>query len=215
MGTDIHAVFQKQVDGEWIDIPSKWNQDRHYLLFSVLANVRNGYGFAGVPTYTPITPISELRGLPNDFIVEDDNHPTVKEAITGWRQKYADEDLKERGRYETWMGDHSHSFLSLDEILAYKRPNKIHRVGYVDRAWYETWDGRSNPDSWSGRIDGRDIVKAERGSHTIQEKLLDSNVTHVGIQWYSDDGLDYFFDEIKRLRDEHGPDTRMVFGFDS
>jgi len=39
--------------------------------------------------------------------------------------------------------------------------------------------------------------------------------THVRIWWLADDdGLDYFIDEIRRLKDEHG-EVRMMFGFDS
>ena len=35
-------------------------------VFAALADVRNGYGFAGVPTHEAIKPISEARGLPED-----------------------------------------------------------------------------------------------------------------------------------------------------
>lgn len=45
-------------------------EDRNYMLFEVLAGVRNGYGFAGVPTHRPLTPISEPRGLPVDITPE-------------------------------------------------------------------------------------------------------------------------------------------------
>ena len=52
MGTDIHGVFQRfdAAAGIWEDVPSKYEQDRHYQLFAVLAGVRNGYGFAGAQT---------------------------------------------------------------------------------------------------------------------------------------------------------------------
>lgn len=58
MGTDIHGVFQAFDNGQWRDVESSYEQDRHYQLFAVLAGVRNGYGFAGVPTGEPVTPIA-------------------------------------------------------------------------------------------------------------------------------------------------------------
>lgn len=77
MGTDIHGVFQA-FDAEtkkWQDIPSEYEQSRHYQLFAVLADVRNGYGFAGVQTGEPVKPIAKPRGLPPDFEMDDDSHP--------------------------------------------------------------------------------------------------------------------------------------------
>ena len=39
--------------------------------------------------------------------------------------------------------------------------------------------------------------------------------THAQIEWtQGDDGLGYFVDEVKRLKELHG-DVRLVFGFDS
>jgi hypothetical protein len=48
MGTDVHAVFQTKLGRRWVEVPSAWEQDRHYLLFSWLAGVRNGFGFGGI-----------------------------------------------------------------------------------------------------------------------------------------------------------------------
>lgn len=41
-------------------------QSRHYTVFALLGNVRNGHGFAGVDTGDPIPPISDCRGVPGD-----------------------------------------------------------------------------------------------------------------------------------------------------
>ena len=67
MGCDIHGIFQAAKDGKWQDVESTWEQDRHYFLFSWLADVRNGFGFAGVKTYEPVTPLSQPPRLPHDF----------------------------------------------------------------------------------------------------------------------------------------------------
>ena len=77
MGTDIHGVFQRHdnTTGQWHDVPSNYKQDRHYQLFAVLADVRNGYGFAGIQTGEVVTPTSKPRGLPSDFAIEGEAHP--------------------------------------------------------------------------------------------------------------------------------------------
>lgn len=189
MGTDIHEVFQAKKDGKWVDIESYFEGNRHYFLFAWLANVRNGFGFAGVPTHTPITPISEPRGLPEDFDVYDGEY---------------------HGSEDCWLGDHSHSWLLADEILNAKNPcDSVWKTGIVELEIFKQWDGVSQPERWCGGISGKDIVIAENPA------MVNEDSTHVRISWKSpSNGLDYFINEIKRLKELHG-EVRMVFGFDS
>lgn len=190
MGTDVHAVFQKPADKGWERIESKWEQSRHYFLFSWLADVRNGYGFAGVPTYDPVKPIAEPRGLPADFSEEKDG--------VMWE-----------GDEGGYLGDHSYSWLTLDEILAAEPPGAW-CTGIVPRAFFDQWDGLTPPKEWSGGITGPDIRVAESPDE------VKPDTTHVRIRFRrAASELDYFVDEIKRLKAEHGDGVRMVFGFDS
>jgi hypothetical protein len=49
MGTDIHcAVEKKQPDGTWKVVDAPFDDYRNYDSFAILADVRNGHGFAGV-----------------------------------------------------------------------------------------------------------------------------------------------------------------------
>lgn len=210
MGCDVHAVWQAKKEGKWVDVASLWDQDRHYFLFSWLAGVRNGYGFAGVPTYTPVKPIAEPRGYPEDFDVEDDYHAAPIEAVDPRRAQWKDDDDKlPDGRYRIWLGDHTHSWLSADEILATPSPDKVWRTGIVERAVFDSWDGHTPPKKWSGGISGAAIRVAEAPTEVKEES------THVRIWWLQPgDELKYFTDEVRRLKDEHG-DVRVVFGFDS
>lgn len=204
MGTDVHGIWQAQKDGRWVDIESKWDQDRHYFLFSWLADVRNGYGFAGVATYEPVKPIAQPRGYPDDFELDGDDHPVTDKAVMGRRAEY----LEPGERPAMWMGDHTHSWLAADEILAAPRPGTIKRTGVVPTAFYDAWDGKTPPESWSGGISGGDVIVA-------QAPTVPPEATHVQIEWEQpDDGLAYFVDEVKRLKAEHGQ-VRLVFGFDS
>lgn len=204
MGTDVHAVWQAKRGEQWVDIASEWDQGRHYLLFSWLAGVLNGCGFAGHATYDPVTPIAPPRGLPEDFEGGED-HPTTLEAIHARRREWLDEE--ERAHPVMWMGDHSYSWLTADEILAAKRPTTVHRHGVVPIAFYRAWDGVTPPpNSWSGWVSG--ISVAEKPDDITEA------TTHVCIEWNEADGLDYFVDEVRRLAAQHG-EVRLVFGFDS
>lgn len=96
-GDDAGTYYAKQAETVWY-----WR--RSYNLFAVLANVRNGYGFAGTPTGNEVIPISEPRGLP------DDMSAGVRRLL---------EDTPDHDEDDIWLGDHSHSWLTLDEVLAY------------------------------------------------------------------------------------------------
>lgn len=95
MGCDIHIVAQQlRDDGTWSEIPFDPDLEvRHnYDAFAALANVRNRGN---------IKPISEARGVPQDFAPNSD-----PEWHDGWFDP-ADRDA------------HSHSRLLLSEIYAY------------------------------------------------------------------------------------------------
>lgn len=204
MGTDIHCVFQARNNNDWIDIPSQYDERRQYSLFAWLGNVRNGVGFAGVPTHNCITPLQSSRGYPDNFEVCDDTHPITSEALLGWRLKYH----RPEDPLEIWMGDHSHGWLTADEILQ-ATPPTIMRTGVISLEDYRAWDGNSQPEDWSGGIWGQGIKISEPQDIT-------GATTHVRVSWLSNLLLEFsdFLTEIKRLKNQHG-EVRMVFGFDS
>jgi hypothetical protein len=191
MGTDIYGVFQRRDKntGKWHDITSNYKQDRHYQLFAVLAGVRNGYGFAGVPTGEPVAIISDPKGYPKDFPVDDES-------------------------YSQWIGYHSHSWLSGQEMLAwFEKAPTVLKTGILDRGTYDRWDGDSVPDSYSRGIFGGGILIIKNNE---ADKRENPNWTHIQCTWTSSlrDELGYFFEEVARLVVEHG-EVRFVFWFDS
>lgn len=213
MGTDIHGVFQRHdsATGRWHDIASEYEQNRHYQLFAVLAGVRNGYGFAGIPTGGAVTPIAQPRGLPADFAMEDEAHPLAAvECLPPWCR----EDHKAGEKLEQWMGDHTHSWLAGDEMLAWaEKAPEVVKTGVLDRAVYEAWDGASRPPTYCDGVSGRNVMQI---NDNAIEKANAPNWTHIRCTWQSDlrAELAYFFDEVARLVAEHGK-VRFVFGFDS
>ena len=211
MGTDIHGVFQRRTASGWDDIESTYEQNRHYQLFAVLAGVRNGFGFAGVPTGEAVTPIAEPRGLPVDFAVTDDEHAVSDIAhIDPGRRSYRSEGEP----LTVWMGDHSHSWLTGAEMLSWaERAPVVVKTGLVSRPVYEKWDKQGSPESWCGGASGPSVQIVNDNAVEMEQN---PSWSHARCHWESSlrDELAYFFDEVARLVSEHG-DVRFVFGFDS
>lgn len=241
MGTDIHGVFQRYDERErnWYDVGYiNWPEDRHYQLFAVLAGVRNGYGFAGVITGEVVPPIAPRRGLPPDFEMDYHDHPTSPECMAPDRREWwlADHPLEGRtapdgiDAYKTsywyadpssivandcgiWMGDHSWSWLTGEEMLAwFETAPVVVQTGVVPRAVYEQWDKLTRPKEYYAGISGpniRVIPEAYVGK-------LDIKYTDVQVTWEQPlkEELGYFFAEIQRMQDQYGK-IRYVFGFDS
>lgn len=187
MGTDIHARFQRKTNtGTWEAVDTNYQEDRHYLLFAWLGDVRNGYGFAGIPTHKPITALSSSRGFPPDFILEEDD----------------------------WLGDHSFSWLSIDEILEnYEKLPKILKTGVLTKEGFIKWDKKSEPERYSGGVSGPGVSVID---YKVLKYATNSSYTHIRTYWWKDlkEEFSYFITEIRRLKSLYG-EIRMVFGFDS
>lgn len=213
MGTDIHTVWQAEnADGTWTDIEHDYDEHRHYRLFAILAGVRNGRGFAGVVTGEAVKPIDRPRGYPEDFDVDDNLHYTnvFSSHEQEWRKTnpecYTPPHFKD-------MGDHNHSWLLGDEILAWaSRPKTAIAAGILDRDVYETWDGKQ-PNSWCGGISGPNVVLI---NDTEKERTSAPHWTHIRVTWEEDlvGQVQYFLDEVRKQVEKHG-NIRIVFGFDS
>lgn len=221
MGTDIHAVFQAKRNGVWGDIVSPYDEERWYFLFAWLANVRNGRGFAGIKTGEPIKPISEPRGLPEDFAtVEGSMHRIPSNAHRGRRaDRYKDEDANpEDPDYLLMdMGDHSFSWLLASEILdAPEQPYA--KCGVLDLDVYKAWPAGTEPDEW--RVDvsgpGVQIFEAQILTASGTKPEIPEGFSHVRVAWTGNvlEVLSEFRDMVRKLQEEHG-EVRMVFGFDS
>lgn len=215
MGTDIHGVFQRRnkETQQWEDIPHNYRMERHYQLFAALAGVRNGTGFAGVKTGEAMQPIADRRGYPEGFQVDEDTHKVATlEHIDPRRREYfaAGEDP-----LEVWMGDHSHSWLTGEEMLAwFAAAPVVVQTGIISRGEYAAWDKKNPPaNGWCGGIGGPSIVVIQDNA---VEREQTPGWTHIRVEWESSlaHELAYFFDEVKRLADEFG-EIRFVFGFDS
>lgn len=108
-------------------------RNRNYNLFSILADVRNGYGFAGVDTGDGFKPISKPKGVPKNC------SEFYKKQVEEWG-----------------VDGHSHSYFSLKELKDYNwyEQKTIHR-GLVNPKEYKHWlKKKGRPREWcSGTSD--------------------------------------------------------------
>jgi hypothetical protein len=172
MGCDIHLYVEAKPleQDRWIRIDRQisfhegwddrekqvitldWGDGRNYNAFAMLADVRNGSGFAGVDTGDGFEPIAMPRGLPEDA------SPSVYDESERWG-----------------VDGHSHSYFTLRELL------NLETLGYWDKTTtirgvfttpelekakaegiVESVEGQEvrltkAPQSWSGGIWGPDL----------------------------------------------------------
>lgn len=229
MGCDIHLYQEKKVNGKWVTA-DKWRMekdqgveseyvtfedrlwaDRNYRLFAVLANVRNGYGFAGIVTGDPVLPIALPRGVPDDAC-----------------EQY-------KAEAERWGQDgHSHSWLTRHDLLAYPWKS-VRKQGLMLLSTYRRWKdagGEGDPDEWCGEAVGPGIEKiSENVALSLDMKALaalqkdDDGMgerIYVTASWSTslradcEEFLEVAIPRLQELEDECGEgNARLVFFFDN
>lgn len=204
MGTDIHTIAQYRFNQRWITCGHDiGDDDRNYDSFAVLANVRNGSGFAGVKTGEGWDPISDPRGLPE-----------------GTNERVECPTCYSEDAY--WLGDHSHSWVTLTEMKTAweKYKDKGYTVhGCLEKKQWIQLQGGTLPDTWSGHISGQSIILVND-----IEARAGAEFTHVKTFWTvpAANRLHYIkkcIDALEGIKAEKrvssDDDIRMVFGFDS
>jgi hypothetical protein len=236
MGCDIHFYVERREGGRWVsadewttedgenhvDYKKAYYHNRNYNLFSILADVRNGRGFAGCKTGEGFNPISEPRGIP------DDASPEYRAAA----ESYGED-------------GHSHSFLTVAEIMAFDWTQTTKLQGVVTPQGWAQWKLSGSPREWSGDVMGHGVTKVppevmegaakavlgeERGlwdlyhdkdgevRAKIDEKFAGKNV-YTTVQWeipYYDAGSDLLSEVLPRLWRLGAPDdVRCCFFFDN
>lgn len=249
MGTDIHiAVEVRNPEGGWTSA-DEWESEienegtpeqytswhipyekqiytgRNYDLFAILANVRNGTGFAGVKTGDGFNVIADPRGLPED----------------------CDERIRE---WSDW--GHSHSWLTLAEILAFDWTQTTVLEGDLHWETFERWSqwerGRGeSPELWAGWSSGEKrltmeeadeclgrLREARRTLHSLRDASEEERVRAESVvktleaeykpfiircrwtQFYYQCAANFWATAIPRLLRYGKPeDVRIVFFFDS
>lgn len=181
MGCDIHLYVERKVDGVWTTA-DKWTEEewpgeqqkhlrvdlpyyggRDYDLFAILANVRNGRGFAGIKMGEGFVPISEPRGIPEDA---------------------SPEYLKIQ---EQWGEDgHSHSYHTLQQLLDYDWTQVTKSCGILSFYEYIEWNRWSRqegnvPGSYCGGVTGGGVkvLSEEEFKTFVEDKFPQRNIFHI------------------------------------
>lgn len=199
MGCDIHAFSEKKINGKW-EFQKSINIDRNYDLFSILANVRNGYGFAGVKTGEGFAPISNSKGIPHDA-----------------SSKYLTKCLE-------WEGDgHSHSWLTLKEKKDFDWGQITMKEGIISLDEYKKIEeSGEKPTSWCGGISGPNIVVVETDEADVflsNPDTIGDRKIHVRYRWsimYKDRATNFIEKTVPDLEKLGDTDNvRIVLFFDN
>jgi len=208
MGTDIHMVGERRwnynTPGKWkmFPIPQQFRH-RYYAFFAHLADVRNGFGFAGIKTHEALEPLTSHRGLPDD----------IGDQAKAW----FDYDWGGSELYEMigYPGEHSTGYATLEELMAHNWEQGGPCEGVISKGQYFRWDGKGPPKGACGAISGHNIEVLDLG-HTRPGFIVEA-VTHVKVSWFqryldSDFALKF----IEFLENEaDGDECRILFNFDS
>lgn len=170
--------------------------ERNYDVFAMLADVRNGHGFAGVDTGDGFVPIAAPRGFP----------PDVSEYVR--RQSV----------------DHTPSWVSLDELNAYDWTRTTKHRGVVNTAGFLEFREKGKPTSYSGGVFGASIamVTNEDMQAIIDGKKEVDGTPYTVVEWevtYEEAAGSFFTETLPKLREIRAKpgvlDLRIVFFFDS
>jgi hypothetical protein len=113
-----------------------WYPGRNYDAFAILADVRNGRGFAGIKTGDGFKPIADPRGVPKDATAE------YTKAV------------------EQYGGDgHSHSHHTLRQLQDFPWEDlRTGHLGVVSSVQYAQWKKDGKPESWCGGVSGPSVT---------------------------------------------------------
>ncbi len=199
-GSYWHKSLEEAKKGSYSD----WIYDgRNYDLFAILADVRNGRGFAGVKTGDGFNIISDPKGVPSD----------ISSVIA------AD--------YEEWMGDaHSASWFTLRELKEFNWDQTTKHSGVISVEQYADYIKIGHPTSWSSSVSGGkvELLSLDEANEYLKgKKELDENLNYyVRVEWtekYSESAgnfLDYSIPELEKLsKSDDEDDVRIVFWFDN
>lgn len=224
MGCDIHLVVEveraagwspsKMVSNDWYNkarpneepkeqAEEVWG-DRNYNVFAILADVRNGRGFAGCDTGDGFVPICEQKGLPKNI------HPKSLASL---------------------HGDHSGSWLTLHELQEYDWTQTTRLRGVTEESDYLEWRKKSvgAPSSYCGRVSGPNVINMTSQEYDAAETAFwpdrkTENKIYVAVEWVvsyrevAERFLDVVIPYLETYAAEVGGNperVRIAFNFDS
>lgn len=242
MGCDIHFKCEIKKGGKWEINTDKvfpnpyyeknseyeWQKDefqdspddgRNYDWFAILADVRNGYGFAGVSTGSGFDVIAEPKGLPEDLSEEglkffcnpvahtpeleddedeDGNYYVSPTSAKKWVDGYGCKFVEIAGKkYVTNPDYHSTSYLTLEDFDNFDWNQFTFKYGVIGLGQYEKLRGTTDsPNSWCGASSGSNII-------TVSTDIADAILADPEIRLKVKKGKGFLRDSIVTI-DKNG-----------
>lgn len=219
MGSDIHIIAEVKSNNSWklnvesifpnphytLDGKLSWEKhkfsihpsdDRRYDWFAILANVRNGRGFAGIKTGEGFDVIAEPRGIPED-------------ANEEWKN------------YAECL--HSASWLTIEDFDNFDWNQVTVKKAVISLDQYKKLRGTNDsPDTYAGGVSGPNIITVDE---EMADKILDgltstTKKVYVNYNWsiiYSkwfDSEITNIIEPLRKLSEKYD-DARLCFAFDS
>lgn len=205
--------------------------NRNYCLFAILADVRNGIGFAGCDTSDRFNVIAEPRGLPEDvcreileaYCLRVGDKEEDEDAISlETAQRYVDQGYSEwleQGKLVSHPDWHSASWLLLRELEEFDWGQTNTLRGWVDASEFEEFKKKGAPSSYCGGISGGQIqhISNEEMEDRIRAGTAEHCYTKVAWKVSYAHAVDSFLTKtvpaLRRLGSSE--DVRIVFWFDN
>jgi hypothetical protein len=206
VGIDINFVFQGKRPGGWEDIACEYNGycGRDSALFAWL--VLGGGDKAGSFS---IEPLSQPRGFPSDFLIEDDVwHPIIDVDVLpkGYKRDGRDD-------FGILMGEWGFSYLHADEVLNAAIP-VTQRTIEMRLEDYQRWDKRGVPDDWNPLYWDWKHKQYYLDRKISSPEDINAATRFVALEVSYDFSSEFawFRELLQQLREQHG-EVRFVFGF--
>ena len=231
MGSDIHCILEVERSGQWIfhesqkhirfflcnglfchdaigkedcygfDIDHNFYSSRNYDLFTILANIRNGRGFAGCDTGDDFEALSNPKGIPDN---------------ASWQYKKL---------VDRWDADgHSHSYFTWKELKATEEywNKKTKKRGMVDVEGYDYYKKTGFPPDFF-ILGGAEVISSnEMDVICNNEEAKKASMKCTVIEWeetYKEaSGIQEIFGALEKISKEEkltDEQMRIVFFFDN
>lgn len=184
MGTDIHFYVEKRVNDAW----------KHLDVSEV---VKKNYAWsrdyelfaylAGVRNSFGFAGCFAGRGLPSDTSFHKD---------------------------DAYLGDHSFTYATLQELLECRPMRRVARCGYFDRSQIEVFDKEGRPNYWFGGVVGENISVTDN----FEDFKNHEYYKYCYQEWDVDELMIHpFWDWVQTLKDhtDNYEHIRVLMGFDS
>lgn len=192
MGCDIHLIVEHRQNGKWRQAPFADFDDRSYLTFAALADVRNRW---------EIVPVSPPKGLPKDSKYGEERWDLFGEHSFSWL------DLAELNHYDWNQTVTDSGYVGLEGFKEYVkngRPN-----GWCQGVWGGKIAHVSN-EEMTQRVENPKKFPQDQVPYTLVQWPITLSEECWGFMEFLKELNDY-----AHLNKIDPVDLRIVFGFDS